>query len=112
MCLIRGRCCQRESAFIRGWLLLLRGFLSSGVIRAVTDTDSFQSIWSDLVSNKAATLAANADGDVGTLFDTHALGVIAPNETIEVAGRLDGKLGLVFFAIGILARRVVVSLQT
>src|SRR5258706_4639805 len=88
---------------------LFRRFLGSSLIGAVTAPDSFQSIWSNLVSNKSAALAANADGDVAALLDPNAVSVITPNESVEVAGRLDGKLCLVFFAVGILARRLVVS---
>src|SRR5882762_8760237 len=92
--------------------LLLRSFLSSGFVGAVAAPDSFQDIRFDFISHKSAACAADAYGDIGSLLDAHAIGVIAPNESIQIAGRLDPKLGLVFFAVGILTPCVVVSFQT
>ena len=92
--------------------LLLRGAFSPGLVATVTAPNSIQAVRLNLVGDKTAALPANSYGDVVALLDAHAVGVIAPNKSVEIAGGLDGQFRFVFFAVGILAGRVVVSCQT
>src|SRR5437667_12883654 len=80
--------CLFLSAFIRGWSLLLCCFLSPGLVSAVTAPDSVErAVRLDLVGNEATARAADSHGHVAALLNAHAIGVVAPNEPVGVAGR-------------------------
>ena len=92
--------------------LLLHRHLSSRLIAAVTAPDAIErAVWLDFISDKSATIAADADRDMVAALNADAFRVVGPDELVKIAVRFDRNFRLVVFSGGILTGRVVVAFQ-